>query len=210
MPQAPLKGPGKYPREYLPPLPGHSYLTRVGSSQLPLKGTAPPFGSKDRLRASPRMYPREMRGPPRGLSFTAAPQGRWASDAASALPPPLLHFPFGSLQDWVGAGRASPSGLGSPSLSSPSACLGAGAAPGNPWLAMGPTPACELSSGPRLLGLGQPPRVCEQVLHGAGMSSGVQVGPPPALEPWSPAEVAARLALVPGLTDVREGKGPRS
>lgn len=75
---------------------------------------------------------------------------------------------------------------------------------------MRPTLACELSSGLRLLGLGQPPRVCEQVLHGAGIARRPGVGPPPALEPWSPAEVAARLALVPGLTDVREGKGSRS
>lgn len=91
------------------------------------------------------MNPQDLRGPSRGLSLTAAPQGRWASDSASALPP-LLHFPFGSLQGWVGAGRASPSGLGSPSLPSPLALSrGLAQQPGNPRLEMGPIPVCELS-----------------------------------------------------------------
>lgn len=210
MPQAPLKGPRKYPREYLSPLPGHRYLTRVGSSQLPLKGTASPFGSNDRLRASPRMYPRELRGPPRGLSFTAAPQGRWATDAASALPPPL-HFPFGSLQGWVGAGRASPSGLGSPSLSSPSALSRGWRCPRESLARDGADPSLRTFVRPALSGSWAAP---EGMRAGAPRRGDVVrrpgVGPPPALEPWSPAEVAARLALVPGLTDVREGKGPRS
>lgn len=93
----------------------------VGAASCLLKRQLRPLGAMARLRASPRMYPRELRGPLRGPSLTAAPQGRWASSAASALPPPLLHFPFESLRGWVGAGRASPSGSGSPSLPSPSA-----------------------------------------------------------------------------------------
>lgn len=68
VPQASPKGPGKYLR----PLRGHRYLRQGGDIQLPLKGTAPPLGSNDRLKASPRTYPRELRGPRRGLSLTAA------------------------------------------------------------------------------------------------------------------------------------------
>lgn len=59
VPQASLKGPGKYLRL----LRGHRYLTQGGSIQLPLKGTAPPFGSNDRLKASPRMRPRSCVDP---------------------------------------------------------------------------------------------------------------------------------------------------
>lgn len=80
----------------------------------------------------------------------------------------------------MGAGRASPSGLGSPSLPAPLALIsGASAAPGNPRSELGPTPAFELSSSLSRLGSGQPQEeplwVWEQVPHGAGMSPGVQV-----------------------------------
>lgn len=129
VPQAPLKGPGKCPREYLPPLRGHRYLRggerREEAASCLLKGQLRPLGAMIRLWASPRMYPWELGGegwePSRGPFLTAAPQGRWASSASSALPPHLLHFPFGSQRGWEGVGRASPSGLGSPSLLAPSA-----------------------------------------------------------------------------------------
>lgn len=87
----------------------------AGAASCLLKGQLHPLGSVTRLRASPRMYPRKVQGPPRGPSLTAALQGRWVRDAASALPPSPLYFPFGSLQGWIEAGRASPPGLGSPS-----------------------------------------------------------------------------------------------
>lgn len=175
-----------------------------------LKGQLHPLGSVIRLRASPRMYPRKVQGPPRGPSLTAALQGRWVRDAASALPPSPLYFPFGSLQGWVGAGRASPPGLGSPSHPLPLwPFAGAGAAPGysRPGDAADPSMLTSVRPAPSgsWAARGGSPWVCEQGLHYRGnVTRRPGVGPPAALESWRPAEGAARLALAPDLTDVKE------
>lgn len=97
VPQASLKGPGKYLR----PLRGHRYLTQGGSNQLPLKGTAPPFGSNDRLRASPRMYPREAAWTPEGSILDGCiPKG-----VGRAMPLlPFLPLSFTSLSGACRAG----------------------------------------------------------------------------------------------------------
>lgn len=163
----------------------------AGAASCLLKGQLHPLGSVTRLRASPRMYPRKVQGPPRGPSLTAALQGRWVRDAASALPPSSLYFPFGSLQGWVGAGRASPPGLGSPSHPFPfDPFTGAGAAPGIPGPGMRPTPACELRSGLRRLGPGQsgedPRGSASRCSTTDGMSPGAQVWA--RRPPWSPGD----------------------
>lgn len=177
---------------------------RGGSSQLLLKGTTPPFGSNDPLRASPRMYPWELQGSRRGLSLTALPPRALGERCCFCLPSSSPSLPFWEPAGLGGGGEGVSVGI---RVSEPTRPFGpsaeTGVAPGNPRPEMGPTPACELFSGLSRLCSRQPreepPWLCEQVPHGAGCRPASRCGPA--------AEGAAKLVLAPGLTDVREEKG---
>lgn len=144
-----------------------------------LKGQLRPLGAMIRLRASPRMYPWELGGPSRGLFLTAAPQGRWASNASSALPPHLLPFPFGSLWGWEGAGGRLRRAWGVRVCSPLRPCCGpsrctresrAGNGVDRRTRTFVRPPPSGSSAAPE-----QPPWVFEQVPDGTGMSPGVPV-----------------------------------
>lgn len=86
----------------------------------------------------------------------------------------------------------------------------AGAAPGNPRPSVEPTPTCEFSPGELRPGPGRPgkiPRGSARATRRRGdVARRSGAAPLPALELWSPAEDAARLASARGLTDVGEEK----
>lgn len=106
------KGTGKVSAGVPPSLPGLRYLTGVGSSQLPLKGTAPPFGSNDQLRASPKDVSSGAAGTPEGTILdgcTPRTLGERCRFCPSSSSPSL---PFRELAGLGGGGEGVSVGLG--------------------------------------------------------------------------------------------------
>lgn len=169
------------------------------------------MGAVTRLRASPRMYPWKVRGPPRRPSLTAAPQGRWARDAASALPPPPP-LPFREPAGLGGGGEGVSAGLGEsePPVAPSALSRVLPLHPGIPRRRCGRPQPANFRPACAIWVLGSPGRIplgsASRCFTARGCRPAPRCGP--AARPGV-LETAARLGLARGLTDVKE-KASRS
>lgn len=155
------------------------------------------------------MYPRELRGSPRGPSLAAAPQGRWANRAASALPLRFTSLSGAREAGWGRRGRLRRA-WGVQVRPPLRPCSQGWRCTRESPAGTGPTPACELSWGLCGPGTGRPARMPRGSAGRCASAWGCRPEPGcgPALEPQSSVEGAASLAPAPSLTDVREEKVP--
>lgn len=157
------------------------------------------------------MYPWKVRGPPKRPSLTAAPQGRWARDAASAFPPPPP-LPFREPVGLGGGGEGVSAGLGEsePPVAPSALSRVLPLHPGIPRRRCGRPQPANFRPACAIWVLGSPGRIPLGSASRCSTARGCRPAPRcgPAALPGV-LETAARLGLARGLTDVKE-KASRS